>query len=141
MSGRLFAAALLCAGVLACGEPATAPAPDAVAEPAVEAPPAPPAQPARYVGMWAVDSRLCDRPAWRFEEREISTMGEVNCQFEQVTPSASGYDIAASCTAEAPPAPFTIRLNITDPARGMSIEGGPWQEGTRLVKCGPLTED
>ncbi|MGQ0531650.1 MAG: hypothetical protein ACT4OF_03040, partial [Caulobacteraceae bacterium] len=92
----------------------------------------------RYVGLWATTAEGCSDPAWRFEERRVSTRGEVSCEFQNVTLTDRGYDIQASCTAEAPPAPYSIQLSFAESARAMMISGGPWQTGIALVYCGAL---
>lgn len=144
--------------VAACGPPAAEDAP--VAPPAAEQPQAsgPPASPRRaadgalpagspaahetmprFVGMWAVDRRLCDNPAWRFEADQVSTQGEVHCDFNRILPVPTGYSVQATCTAEAPPAPYEIEFEF-DSAQAMRITGGPWAHAN-LVYCGPLTDD
>ncbi|MGD9967683.1 MAG: hypothetical protein AB7T59_14270 [Hyphomonadaceae bacterium] len=92
----------------------------------------------RYVGLWAASAEGCADPAWRFEQRRVSTRGEVSCEFQNVTLTDRGYDVQAQCTAEAPPAPYNIQLSFAESARAMMIAGGPWQAGTALVYCGPL---
>jgi hypothetical protein len=94
----------------------------------------------RFVGMWAVDQRLCADPAWRFEPRGVSTQGEVSCEFNRVLTTPTGYSVAATCTAEAPPAPYQIEFNFAESARAMTITGGPWAHAS-LVYCGPLTRN
>jgi hypothetical protein len=101
--------------------------------------PPPPSETApRYVGLWAAAAEGCSDPAWRFEEDRVTTRGEVSCEFRSVTPTDRGYDIQASCTAEAPPAPYEIQLSFAESARAMMIAGGPWQSGTALVFCSAL---
>jgi hypothetical protein len=95
----------------------------------------------RYVGLWATSAQGCAEPAWRFEERRITTRGEVSCEFQNVTVTDRGYDIQAQCTAQAPPEPHTIQLSFAESARAMMLSGGPWQAGTSLVYCGALTTD
>lgn len=134
---RTFGAAFLCLALAACEPPRT---PEAVEEAAPEAEaqavPAEPIAPPRYVGLWAVDQRLCANPAWRFEADEISTLGEVHCDFDSVREVAGGYDIAATCTAEAPPEPYQLSLRLAESARGLTLSGGPWAgRSTSLVFC------
>jgi hypothetical protein len=99
--------------------------------------PPPSETPPRYVGLWATSAQGCSDPAWRFEARQITTRGEVSCAFQDVALTDTGYEIAASCTAEAPPAPYTIRLSFAESARAMMISGGPWSP-VSLVYCGAL---
>lgn len=140
MQVRLWIAAMLAAGLAACGapEPAKAPAdaPAVTAEPAVA--PAPAEASPRYVGLWAVSERLCAEPAWHFRPEEVSTLGEVHCAFTDVKPNGASYAIEAMCTAEAPPAPYQLELSLTDAPRTMTVSGGPWMAPTQLVYCAPL---
>lgn len=92
----------------------------------------------RYVGLWAASAEGCSEPAWRFEADRVTTRGEVACSFENVTLTQTGYEIAASCTAEAPPAPYTIHLSFAESARAMMVSGAPWA-ATSLVYCGALS--
>lgn len=130
--------------VIACADPAE-PEPDPQAAAKVgEAQtlpstlPPPSATVPRYVGLWATTSEGCSNPAWRFEQARVSTQGEVSCEFQNVTMIDNGYDIQATCTAEAPPAPYNIQLSFVESARAMMVAGGPWQSGTALVHCGTL---
>lgn len=92
----------------------------------------------RYVGLWATTAEGCAEPAWRFEERRISTRGEVSCALKNVSLTDRGYDIQATCHAQAPPERHNIQLSFAESARAMMITGGPWQSGTALVYCGAL---
>lgn len=138
------AVAAISLAIIACADPAEPP-PDADAANDVgevqQLPstlPAPSETMPRYVGLWATTAEGCSEPAWRFEERRISTRGEVSCDFQNVTVTDRGYDIQAQCFAEAPPEQHTIQLSFAESARAMMISGGPWQTGTALVYCGPL---
>ncbi len=124
----LFAALALAA----CGPTASDPEPRA---PAASSP----AAPARYVGRWAARPELCRDGAWRFEAKRVATAGEVACEFEQVSPTASGYEISARCTAEGASTPQTFTLTMTDPAapEAMTVAGGPWSGATTLTRCPP----
>jgi hypothetical protein len=141
---------VLCAAVLAaCGpradeaEPAASANATVTPQPAASMPaslPAPSETTPRFVGMWAVDQRLCAEPAWRFEADEVSTRGEVHCDFNRISPAPGGYSVAATCIAEAPPAPYQLEFTFAESARAMMITGGPWEQAN-LIYCGPLTED
>jgi hypothetical protein len=89
----------------------------------------------RYVGLWAASAEGCAEPAWRFEADRVSTRGEVSCTFSRVRATPTGYDIDASCTAEAAPAPYHIELSFAESARAMMTAGAPWS-ATGLVYCG-----
>lgn len=140
---RLAAAAASLA-MIACTDPAE-PEPDPAAAAQVgEAQrlprtlPPPSESVPRYVGLWATAAEGCAEPAWRFEERSISTRGEVSCEFQNVALTDRGYDIQATCTAESPPQPYNIQLSFAESARAMMVTGGPWQAGTALVYCAGL---
>jgi len=101
--------------------------------------PPPSADTPRYVGLWAASADGCADPAWRFEERGVSTQGEVSCSFTNVSIVETGYAIDATCTAEAPPAPYRIQLSFAESARAMMITGGPWDSPPALVYCAPAS--
>jgi hypothetical protein len=138
------AAAAISIAMIACAEPAE-PEPDPEAAAQVgelrrlpSTLPAPSETTPRYVGLWATTAEGCADPAWRFEERRISTRGEVSCEFQDVALTDRGYEIQAQCTAQAPPEPHTIHLSFAESARAMMVTGGPWSTGIALVHCGPL---
>lgn len=100
------------------------------------APPKPLPPPASYIGRWAATAELCTTGAWVFETDKVSTAGEVGCQFGTVSPTPTGYQIAASCTAEGPPQPKTFTLTMlggTPPS--MIVAGGPWSAPVTLHLC------
>lgn len=98
----------------------------------------PPGPQPRYVGRWSASAEGCSDPAWMFHARNVSTQGEVSCQFTDVADIPGGYRINAMCAAEAPPAPYQMQITFAESARAMMIAGGPWQAPTSLVYCGPL---
>lgn len=143
LPARLSAAALSVA-LISCADPAE-PEPDSdaaarvgEAQPLPDGLPAPSADAPRYVGLWATTADGCADPAWRFEADRISTQGEVSCAFDNVQMVPTGYEIAATCTAQAPPEPHTIRLSFAESARAMMVVGGPWSPAPSLVYCGGL---
>lgn len=101
-------AALLLAG---CG---TAPAPTDMAspspEPVAEASASP--EPARYIGRWAAEPKLCKDGAWKFAVMDLSTAGEVSCDFHKVRRTADGYDADATCFAEGTRSEETLRMRF-----------------------------
>lgn len=130
--------------VLGCSEP-TAPEPDPAAaaqvgeaEPLPNTLPPPNASQPRYVGLWATSAEGCAEPAWRFQERQITTLGEVACSLNDVTQTPTGYQIAATCTAEGAETAHDMQLSFSESAGAMMIAGGPWQQGTSLVYCAAL---
>jgi len=146
LSNLLCRAAVAAASLamIACADPAEPPPdPDAAAqvgevEPLQRTLPPPSETTPRYVGLWATTADGCSDPAWRFEERRITTRGEVSCEFQNVTLTEHGYNIQAQCTVQAPPEPHNIRLSFSESARAMMVTGGPWQRGTALVHCAAL---
>ena len=88
-----------------------------------------------YVGRWAAEAGFCAAGAWVFTANTLSTAGEVSCTFNTVTPTAAGYTVQASCTAEAPPAPFTLRLSYAQSAQELLVEGGPFAAAISLIRC------
>lgn len=139
-----MAAAAISAATIACTEPAvTEPDPGAAAQ-VGEAQTLPQTLPPphettpRYVGLWATTTEGCAEPAWRFEPNGIGTRGEVSCTFDNVQIVESGYDIQATCQAQAPPEQHRIQLSFAESARAMMISGGPWSAPTSLVYCSAL---
>lgn len=104
------------------------------AQPGASLPPA--SAPYRYVGRWAASEAACEHGAWSFEERKLETAGEVACTFDRVERTAAGYDIAATCTAEAPPTAYHLALTFAESARAMLVEGGPFGDPIGLIWCG-----
>lgn len=143
LTRAILAAALLLA---ACGEAAAPPAqppqakppppPEAAAEikPGEGLPPASSAN--RYVGRWAAAETACGHAAWRFTVTDLNTAGEVSCKFDRVTRTAAGYDIDATCVAQAPPEKSVIRLTFAESAKAMMVEGGPFSGSVGLIYCG-----
>ncbi|HEU4958779.1 MAG TPA: hypothetical protein VFT56_00080 [Sphingomonas sp.] len=94
------------------------------------------AQP-RYIGRWAATRQLCEGGAWRFYATHLETAGEVSCTFGKVDTVPGGYDIHATCTAEAPPAPDTIKLRFAESAQAMLVDSKTFKS-VGLTYCGPL---
>jgi hypothetical protein len=120
----------------ACSEQVERPA--AAAQPPAP-PPAPNATAPSYEGRWAVSLAACQDGGWEFAKNRVGTAGEVSCEFERVTPNATGYAIEAQCTAQAPPElkSFTLTLAGVGPAETMTVAGGPWSAPVALVRCPP----
>lgn len=142
---RIIAAASIVAYLVSCSPPQTnLPPPEEAAEEVGEVNPLPRTLPPpnettpRYVGQWAAASLGCEQPAWRFEERRVSTAGEVSCGFDDIQITPTGYTIQAACTAQAPPTQETIQLSFAESARAMMVSGGPWAEPIGLIYCGPI---
>lgn len=122
----------LAASLAACGaeEPAAVETP----APAPQAPPPEAATPA-YVGRWAATPELCTDGAWTFRQDGLSTAGEVSCRFEGVAALDDGYEIAATCTAQAPPQAHRLNLSLSADGRTMSVRGGPFDDPPPLSRC------
>lgn len=137
----LFAAGACAGALIACTETAAPPPdPDAAvkvgqAQPLPHTLPPPSASQPRYVGLWATTAEGCAEPAWRFEERQITTLGEVGCSFNDVRQTATGYEIPATCSSEGEETSHTIQLSFAESAGVMMIADGPWQQGTSIVYC------
>jgi hypothetical protein len=114
--------------------PASSPSPDS-GEPR-KLPPAAGATP-RYVGRWAASEQLCASGAWRFYATHLETAGEVSCSYNRVDTVPGGYDLHATCTAEAPPAPDLIKLRFAESAQAMLVDSKTFKS-TGLIYCGPL---
>lgn len=87
-----------------------------------------------FVGRWASSEAACAAAPWRFTREGLSTPGEVACRFEELTRVPAGYEARATCTAEAPPAPYTIRLSHAESAKALLVAGAPFND-VGLVAC------
>ena len=143
LSNLLARAAVAACSValIACADPAE-PEPDPAAGAQIGAAerlphtlPAPGEDSPRYVGLWATTAQGCSNPAWRFERDGISTQGEVSCEFNSVRMSAAGYEIAATCHAQAPATQHNIQISFAESAGAMMLTGGPWDPAPSLVYC------
>jgi len=88
-----------------------------------------------FVGVWAARPDLCPDLTWRFEADRVVTAGEVACWWDAPEPTADDYLLAATCVAEAPPAPAEIRL-AREVDGWMSVESAVWGERIVLQRCG-----
>lgn len=134
----LAAGAALAAGLCGCQEEApSAPAKTVAAPPPTVAPPPAPEPPPPYVGLWAAKADLCPSGAWVFDRERVVTAGEVACEFQQVTPTSSGFQVTATCSAEGEAKPYQFSLTLTDPAppRSMTVTRGPWDGPITLMRC------
>lgn len=95
--------------------------------------PTPTAAP-RYVGRWAANEKLCKDGAWEFAEMDLSTAGEVHCDFHRVREAPGGYDIDATCTAEGTRTPDTIKLRFAESAGAMLVESKTFSP-VGLIPC------
>lgn len=96
-------------------------------------------EPLRFVGLWATEAAFCSNRAWRFSPESLRTPAGSQCDFSKVTPVAGGYDIAARCTAEAPPSDEVIRIRFAESARAMLFESEAIADAG-LIYCGPLSD-
>ena len=85
--------------------------------------------PDAYVGRWAAAPNLCASGAWTFAVDRLTTAGEVACTFNDVDRTATGWKIAARCSAQALAEDATIELTLTDtaPPETMTVSGGPFE--------------
>ncbi|MGI8704901.1 MAG: hypothetical protein ACR2JJ_03740 [Sphingomicrobium sp.] len=88
----------------------------------------------RFVGNWA-DEGSCQSAAWHFTETTLQTPAGSNCGFNRVTQVPGGYDIQATCTAEAPPTSDTLKIRFAESANAMMFESETISDA-RLVFCG-----
>lgn len=90
--------------------------------------------PARYVGRWAATPELCKDGAWKFAEMDLSTAGEVSCDFQRVREVPGGYDADALCLAEGSRSEETIQLRFPESAGGMTVTSQTFK-GVGLERC------
>ncbi len=102
--------------------------------PASPLPKVSPEAPPRYVGRWAAREGRCAEGAWRFEAMDLSTAGEVSCDFRRVDEVPGGYDVDATCHAEGTDTEEVIRLRFPDSAGEMLVESRTFKP-IGLVRC------
>ena len=95
----------------------------------------PPPTSLRFVGLWASDVKNCSTATWRFTDTSLSTPAGSHCTFSKVTAVPGGYDIAATCTAEAPPKDEKITIRFAESAQAMLFESDAIADAG-LVYCG-----
>lgn len=88
----------------------------------------------RFVGRWATELRNCRSLAWRFSATSLRTPAGSVCSFSKVTEVPGGYDIAARCTAEGPPADDTLRLRFAESAKALLFESNSIADAG-LLRC------
>jgi hypothetical protein len=124
------------AAATARSAPAEHPAPSAAADAVMHDTGAlPPPGGLRFVGPWASDVKNCSTAAWRFTDTSLRTPAGSHCTFSKVTAVPGGYDIAASCTAEAPAKADTLKIRFAESARAMLFESETIADAG-LVYCG-----
>jgi hypothetical protein len=89
----------------------------------------------RFVGLWASKAENCGNLAWRFTAKRLETPAGSVCTFKDVDAVPGGYDIAASCTAEAPPRDDTLEIRFAESAKAMLFESESIADAG-LVYCG-----
>ena len=89
----------------------------------------------RFVGLWASKAENCGDLAWRFTADRLQTPAGSVCTFKDVKAVPGGYDIAASCTAEAPPRDDTLEIRFAESAKAMLFESNTIADAG-LVYCG-----
>ena len=89
----------------------------------------------RFVGNWAVDEKSCQSAGWKFTETTLQTPAGASCSFNRVTEVPGGYDIQATCTAEAPPTSDTLKLRFAVLTKAMMFESRTIAD-TPLIFCG-----
>jgi hypothetical protein len=127
-----ISAALLLA---ACGPAPQPPADKASPAPEPSISPSPSPEPARYIGRWAAEERLCKDGAWEFAAMDLSTAGEVSCDFHKVQEAPGGYDVDATCFAEGARTDETIKLRFAESAGAMLVESKTFRP-IGLIRCG-----
>ena len=88
----------------------------------LQPPPVPLTAGYRFVGSWAAEERLCADKAWVFTQNSLRTPAGSVCRFSDVRAVSGGYDIAARCTAEGPPADDRLEIRFAESARAMLFE-------------------
>lgn len=90
----------------------------------------------RFVGLWAAEPGMCTQAPWRFTERGLETAGHVRCAFDRIHAVPGGYDIAATCTAEAEEQKDDVRLRFSETAQTMTLNTNKALSEIGLIYCG-----
>lgn len=76
----------------------------------------------------------CSGNAWRFTATSLNTPAGSQCTFRKVTEVSGGYDIAARCTAEGPPAADVLKVRFAESAKALLFESKTIADAG-LVRC------
>ena len=95
----------------------------------------PPSEGLRFIGKWAANERSCESAAWQFTQTTLRTPAGAVCGFDRVTQVPGGYDIQATCTAQAPPASDTLKIRFAESSKAMLFESESIADDG-LVFCG-----
>jgi hypothetical protein len=77
----------------------------------------------RFIGQWAADQGSCKSDPWVFTETSLHTPAGSTCSFNRVADvPGGGYDIQATCSAEAPPTSDTLEIRFDEEANRMLFE-------------------
>ena len=95
----------------------------------------PASRPLRFVGSWATSEANCRDKAWLFTATGLDTPAGSQCRFTNIEKVPGGYDIAARCTAEAPPVDDRITLRFAESARAMLFQSRSIADAG-LIYCG-----
>jgi hypothetical protein len=89
----------------------------------------------RFVGKWAANEKSCRSAAWQFTATSLRTPAGSSCKFDEVSDVPGGYDVEATCTAEGPPAPDTLKIRFAESAKAMLFESTTIADAG-LIFCG-----
>jgi hypothetical protein len=89
----------------------------------------------RFIGRWATDPGSCKADPWLFTDTSLHTPAGSTCSFNRVTEVQGGYDIQATCSAEAPPTSDTLEIRFDEAAKTMLFQSETVAGGS-LVFCG-----
>lgn len=87
-----------------------------------------------FVGRWAAREEMCADAAWELTQTRLSTPGHTVCTFDHVKQANGIFHIAATCTAEGPPAAYDLKISYAQSVKALLVEGGPMQP-VGLVAC------
>ncbi len=89
----------------------------------------------RFVGRWAADEKSCQSNAWQFTSSTLHTPAGSQCSFNRISEVPGGYDIEATCSAEAPPTSDTLKIRFAESAKAMLFKSKTIAD-SGLVFCG-----
>jgi hypothetical protein len=91
----------------------------------------------RFVGQWAASEGSCASDPWLFTATSLHMPGGLTCSFNRVVQIADGYEIQATCSADAGPTSDELEISFDEAAKRMRIQSETIA-GDTLVFCGRI---
>jgi hypothetical protein len=89
----------------------------------------------RFIGQWASNEGSCKSDPWLFTGTSVHMSGGLSCSFNRVVEIPDGYDIQATCGADAGPTSDELEIRFDEAARRMRVQSETIPDED-LVFCG-----